>query len=118
IIAVWFVVMRVIGRHIAERQGVEEALQHLASNANCLLWYATVEERDGGLVWTVLVTDDRAARSFLPIEVRDGQPFGDAWFQAKPLEDRVRMDETSAAALRQGKDSYEQEFRTILKDES
>src|SRR2546423_6752544 len=61
IIAVWFGVMRVIGQHIAERQSVEEALQHLASNANCLLWYANVEERDGAFVWTVLVTDDAAA---------------------------------------------------------
>src|SRR5438105_10819559 len=94
----------------------EEALRWLATNAHCLVWYADVAETEGeDLHWDMRIVDEAAAHRFLPLDVKQGQSYGDAWYWSAPEEDRRRSAEIIGRKLRAGED-FTQEFRCRDRD--
>jgi hypothetical protein len=94
----------------------EAALDYVATRANCLLWYADVRERTdapGKYLWETRIFDEDAAQRFLPLDVRPGESYLDAWRRSRHPEDRPRMAETTDAALRTRACTYQQVFRCI-----
>jgi len=114
----WALCVGVVLRYVEHRRAVEMQLRHVLAGAHCLLWQADVAEQDGVLQWEISVTDELAARQFLPLEVLPGEGYAQAWYRAKHPADKDRMDEVGTAAIRGGSRGYSQEFRTIARDGS
>jgi signal transduction histidine kinase len=96
---------------ITERKRAEEEVRSVTQHARCILFYADVEERDGGYRWQTRVSDDNAAQQVLPLLVEPGETYQDAWVAARHPEDDRQMAENAAAAMRSGRNSYRQEYR-------
>jgi signal transduction histidine kinase len=96
----------------AERRGAER--DRLLDHARCILWYATVEDRDGrSLRWDLHVVNEDAARRLLPVAQppgHSGLPYVPCWYESRLPEDKARMKEFAAREVRAGR-SYTQEFR-------
>lgn len=95
-----------------DREQIEQELHRVIARANCLLWYATIEETaEGWLRWDNRLYDEEAAQRFLPLDVTgaDGS-YTWAWHRSTLDEDRERMAAYGAAQVRAGR-SYSQEFR-------
>jgi signal transduction histidine kinase/CheY-like chemotaxis protein len=93
-----------------QRRQIAEGLRAVAARARCLLWYAHVEEDEGGgLTWRLRVADEEAARRFLPVQMLPGHSYGQALSEARIPEDRVLMS-FGDEEIRAGR-SYHQEFR-------
>jgi PAS domain-containing protein/anti-sigma regulatory factor (Ser/Thr protein kinase) len=100
----------------AANEAATRRLQRLLSEARCLLWHAVVragKTADGApwFDWEFFIPDETAAQRFLPLAVPAGQRYADAFHHCRPEEDLERMERTSHAALREGRDGYTQEYR-------
>jgi PAS domain S-box-containing protein len=105
-----------ISRDITERRRAELTLQHIMEGVHCLLWQAEVTDSGGeDLQWTLQMASEQASQRFLPLHVSPELRYADAWYYARPLEDRERADRYSAAEIRAGR-SYQQEFRIRSQD--
>jgi diguanylate cyclase (GGDEF)-like protein/PAS domain S-box-containing protein len=104
------------GQDISEAKRATEELEQVLATANCLLWYAQVEEHGGALVWDLRVANELAAQQVLPLDIPAGGSYNDAWYPSKHPEDREMMDLRAEAALRAGTSSYSQEFRCRTRD--
>ena len=60
---------------------------------------------------TLHMPDEAAAQTFLPLEVPPGSTYRDAWVSPASSGKQARADVVSAAALREGRPGYAQEFR-------
>lgn len=96
---------------VTDRRRAEEHLLRVTAGARCLLWEAAVRQVGDGFEWDTRVWNEAAAQQFLPLEVRPGESYSDAWYQSKLPEDRARMDVIGHAALVAGEAGYRQEFR-------
>jgi two-component system cell cycle sensor histidine kinase/response regulator CckA len=111
-----------IAKDITERKQREMLLQEQAdilrritTEARCILWHAQVEDvGTPKLVWKLQLADAEAAQRVLPVEVRPGQTYEQAWYQNRIDEDRVRSDEYGERHVRLN-ESYTQEFRCLDK---
>ena len=102
--------------HVIRRQLAEQEVKDLLKGAGCILWYASVQDLDGQLEWRIHVSDEAAAQAFLPLDIPPGEGYSQAFYLSWLDEDRQRMDEHSARALRSGVTHYRQEFRCRQKD--
>lgn len=102
-------------QQVAETERTKEQLREVVRNAPCLLWHASVRQKEDGTGyhWDIQVYDEDAAQAFLPLEVPPGGSYPDAWWFAKLPEDRRRSDQVGTEALATGKDGYSQEFRCV-----
>lgn len=109
-----------IEREVREAEGrrarrrAEELLSYVSMHARCLLWHARVrldERGAGGVRWDIEVSDQRGAQRFLPLRLRRGERYEEAWLRSKLAEDRTRMDALSTSTLQSGERCYSQEFR-------
>jgi len=101
---------------ITERLKAEQALHHIMEGAHCLLWQAEVtEDEEESIEWNLQLASEQAAQRFLPLHVTVEFPYADAWYFARPMEDRERTDRYSAQEIRAGR-SYQQEFRVLSQD--
>lgn len=96
---------------ITDRKLAEEAAHTLTRGAQCLLWYAFVEEQPSGLEWHIDTPDEIAAQQFFPVVQAPGQSYAEAWVQSRLPEDSLAMNARGADALRAGKTDYTQQFR-------
>ena len=99
---------------VTERRRVEEELRYVLAHTRCLLWHATATEREdrpGHYRWEIAVFDEDAGQRFLPLDVRPGETYTDAWYRSRVPEDFREPDRVSSTALRTGAPGYEQEFR-------
>lgn len=101
---------------VTERRREREQLDFALSSARCLLWHATVEEQEGQLVWDLRIAAEDAAQKLLPLEVKPGQSYNDAWRESKLPEDQSEMNERAERAIREGAPGYSQEFRCTTID--
>jgi len=110
--------IRCIGtvQDITEQTQSEQALHHIMEGAHCLLWQAEVTEKGmDGLHWKMQFASEPANQRFLPLQIKEGKDYNDAWHYARPAEDRVRINRHSEQEIRAGR-SYQQEFRSRSKD--
>ncbi|MCW3099389.1 MAG: two-component system sensor protein, partial [Chthonomonadaceae bacterium] len=101
---------------ITERKLAEEATRAMTRGAQCLLWYALVEEQPHGLRWLMEMPEEEAAQQFFPVKQSLGQSYVVAWTRSRMPEDGAIMDTRSAAALRSGQQGYTQQFRCLRAD--
>jgi two-component system, cell cycle sensor histidine kinase and response regulator CckA len=107
-----------IARDISEQKRYRREHEYVMASANCLLWYADVQESGQEyLLWTRHLVDEEAAQRFLPLDLQPEEHYMHAWYRCRVLEDRDRCDRQGIAALRAGR-SYEQEFRCVAADGS
>ncbi|MCC2672715.1 MAG: pleD, partial [Armatimonadetes bacterium] len=103
-------------RLVYEKARAEEDLFSVIAEARCLLWRAEVLETGAPFVrWRVQVCDEQAAQRFFPVNQVAGCSYAQAWYEARPLEDRVRTDTFASAEVRAGR-SYSQEYRCRRQD--
>lgn len=109
----------VIARDITERKYFAEERRYVIAGAHCLLWYATVEERGdpNRLHWAIHLPEQKAAQRFLPLALKKGEAYQDAWYRCRLPEDGEKADRLRTAAVRRGR-SYRQEFRVRCADGS
>lgn len=111
-----------VRQHAADLQRAREELEervrqrtadlnYLISGAQCLLWYAYVEEKDGQLHWEDHVVNEKKAMEIVPVERAPGQSYGAALKNLRHPEDSQRMDQTGETALREGHSFYAQDYR-------
>lgn len=99
---------------ITERKRTEAELHYAITEARCLLWHSEVYNYAGHLTWKIRIPNERSVREFLPLNIKPGQTWAEAWYESKPEEDRRRMDDISRTAILTGKTGYEQEHRCVL----
>ncbi|HEY8240791.1 MAG TPA: ATP-binding protein, partial [Kiritimatiellia bacterium] len=75
-----------------------------------------VDDELGHDVWTMHISNEEAAQQFLPLKLAPGQTYTEGWDRSKFPEDVQRMDRNSAAAFREGRYRYSQEFRCVNAD--
>jgi two-component system, cell cycle sensor histidine kinase and response regulator CckA len=107
----------VVAQDVTERMRLEEERAYIMSSALCLLWSAEISAGNSGeiqdepyLQWQMTFPDMEAAQRFMPLDLRAGETYADAWYRCRVPEDRQRCDQLSALAIRQGQ-SYQQDFR-------
>lgn len=108
----------VVNHDITDIKRAEEQLRQIISSARCLLWFGIVEEKYNSLDWHIYVTNDNAARQFLPVDLKPGQDFTQAWLDSRFPEDIPAMEQLSENALRAGELGYSHEYRCQLADGS
>jgi len=101
---------------ITERRRAEQAVRHIMEGAQCLLWYALVEDQPDGLKWSTATLDETAAQKFFPIMQREGQSYAEALVSSRLPEDNVAVTARGTKALRGGETSYTQHFRCLRAD--
>ncbi len=101
---------------ITERKLAEEATRALTRGAQCLIWYAFVEETSEGLQWTIQTPDNEAAHTFFPVAQPAGMSYLEASTLARLPEDSAVMDARATEALRSGKQGYTNQFRCLRAD--
>jgi PAS domain S-box-containing protein len=101
---------------ITERKVAEEATRTMTRGAQCLLWYALVEEQPHGMRWLMEMPEEEAAQQFFPVKQSPEQSYVVAWTRSRMPEDSAIMDARSAAALRSGQQGYTQQFRCLRTD--
>lgn len=97
-----------------ERRLAEGQLRRIITSARCRLWYAHVrldESAETGLAWDLRDSDQEAAQRVLPLALRPGESYQDAWQRAWHPDDAPAMHERSANAIKSGASGYSQEFR-------
>ncbi|HEX5324014.1 MAG TPA: PAS domain S-box protein, partial [Capsulimonadaceae bacterium] len=100
---------------ITERKRAEEMARSIVSAGRCLLWEAEVRLEHGRLRWDFHLTDEEAARRFLPINIAPNQTYHDAWYFARLEEDQTRMARYCREKILANQ-SYSQEFRCRRED--
>lgn len=93
-----------------ERGEAVSELQKIYSNARCMVWHAVVTDEGEMILWDLKISDEEAAKRWLPIKTHAGQSFAYSWTMARNKEDSDRMDDMSREALRGGQTGYVQEF--------
>ncbi len=96
---------------VTDRLESLEQLNHIISSVRCLLWHALVVQHGDGFKWEISVVDEEAALRFLPIPMKPGQFYADAWYSSKLDEEKERMDHTSLTAIAAGEPGYSVEYR-------
>lgn len=95
----------------------EEDIRRVTQNARAVFWRANVLKLDDenaeslGFGWQTEYANADTVIKFLPIAVKPGQSFAEAYYASWLDEDKPLMDKRSADALRGGADGYSQEFR-------
>jgi diguanylate cyclase (GGDEF)-like protein len=98
-----------------DRHEAEGEMRKLLTNARCLIWYADVEGNPAQqLQWDLRISNESAVQRWLPISVKPGQNFLQAWEQARLTEDQWDCDQICAAALQTESPGFSQEFRVRL----
>src|SRR5262249_33547034 len=67
-------------------------------------------------LWQLRIADEVAAQRVLPLDISPGGAYIDVWRRSLNPDDRVRMGQTSARALREHAPGYRQEFRCRTRD--
>jgi PAS domain S-box-containing protein len=101
---------------VTERKLAEEATRAMTRGAQCLLWYAFVEERPDGLHWDVEMADEEAAWQFFPVARSPGMSYHHASARARLPEDDTAMGARARAALLGGQREYTHQFRCLRAD--
>jgi len=96
---------------ITERKAAEEAARALTRGAQCLLWYAFVEEQPHGLQWYTETPDEEAAQHFFPLVQEPGVSYTEAWARSRWPADSPLMDAIGNEALLTGQTGYTHQFR-------
>ena len=96
---------------ITERKRAEEAARAMTKGAQCLLWYAFVEEQPHGLQWYIETPDEEAAQEFFPLVQPAGVAYTETWARSRMQEDSALMDARGTSALLGGEKGYTHQFR-------
>lgn len=96
---------------ITERKQAEETARMMIRGAQCLLWYAFVEDQPHGHQWYIETPDEEAAQNFFPIAQPPDCSYMEAFTRSRMPEDSPAMDACGTEALVTGKPGYTQQFR-------
>ncbi len=106
-----------VHRDITELRGTQERLLHVIMGANCLLWYATVDQlEDDSLHWNCAVSSEAASMRFLPLDIKEGETYFQAWERSIVDEDKAMVEQTAHTAVRNNQSGFSQEFRSRRAD--
>lgn len=105
-----------INHNITDLRQAEDSLAHIISSANCLLWYADVQQEDEALIWDIHITSESAARRFMPLKMEVGQSYESAWDAAIYPEDMAELRKHTENALSAGASGYSYETRILRED--
>jgi PAS domain S-box-containing protein len=97
----------------AEVQRPLTELRYVTSHARCLLWHGTVIDRGygtGGYRWNTQVFDETAALAFMPLDLRPGENYAEAWYRYRLPEGQLLTNRLSHEALQENRPSYSAEF--------
>ena len=103
-----------VGRDITERRRLEDEIRQLTQHARCLLWFGTVEAPRGldePLVWRTHAFDNEGAQRFMPLVLKSGEGYMDAWARSLHESDRSATLYHARSALESGADHYTNVFR-------
>ncbi|MDP3937171.1 MAG: PAS domain S-box protein, partial [Deltaproteobacteria bacterium] len=100
-------------RDVTERRRTENALELVLSSARCLLWQATVDSPGSSARWAPAPLDDLAAQAFLPLRLRRGEGYGQAFLRSRSDPDGENARRAMAEAIRKGEPSYSQELACL-----
>lgn len=90
----------------------------LLDHVRCLVWEAEIREGRGGeLEWTPEVRNPEGAARFLPLEVRPGESYTEAWLRSRDREDQLSGAVWSEQAIRSGQ-AFTLEYRCTRADGS
>jgi len=93
------------------------ALQYISKHARCILWVASVTEKENGeFTWDFRMQDEEAAERVLPLDVFHGGSYAHAWQRSIHPEDVDRVRNTHGEAIEAKSSSYTQTFRVRGKD--
>ncbi len=97
------------------RQQSELAVERILAQAPCMIWRATVEDRDGVLQWPMFDVPQSRLSEKLFGPARSFSPERGFW-DGLEMPDQAAMDERSTRAIRENASGYEQQFRVITKE--
>lgn len=106
-----------VARDIRERKQAESNVRRITEGARAILWRAEVvkmndESKDClGFSWDIRFLNLDNINSFLHLQDFPGKDLTYRYHYSILEEDRKKIEKTSSEALRNHKDSYEQEFR-------
>ncbi|MHC5113670.1 MAG: CHASE4 domain-containing protein [Planctomycetota bacterium] len=93
------------------------ALQYISKHARCILWVATVTEKENDeFTWDFRMQDEEAAERVLPLDVFHGGSYAHAWQRSIHPEDVDSYRNTHGEAIEAKSSSYTQTFRVRGKD--
>ncbi|AOS45418.1 Blue-light-activated protein [Lacunisphaera limnophila] len=98
----------------AARTRSEQTVVQLLSQAQCMLWRATVIEEAGGLAWSHFDTPESllSAQLFGPNRIYDRAR---GYWDGLVMPDQREMDQRGSQAIRVDATGYEQQFRAITR---
>jgi PAS domain S-box-containing protein len=106
-------------RIATENAGLYADLAYMMEHSRCLLWHVLVEKCEPpspDYDWSFQVFDEVAAQRFLPLELRPGETYPQAFHRSRPEEDRRSADRHARAAFESGASHYSQEYRCRRRD--
>ena len=95
---------------ITERKRAEDLLKNVVARAQCILWNAEVQEKEGSLVWDINVVSSDATGCWLGLDKQnrhDGKLWNPRQLEPEQMETMNRL---STESLRNGAKGYSQEF--------
>ena len=102
---------------IASHQTLLEQARNISDQTHCLAWEAHVYKvEEDNFEWQTRIVNEEAAQRFLPLDLAPGQSYAEAWFQSRPVEDRIQGDNVSRIALNTGQTLYSFRFRSLDRD--
>jgi PAS domain S-box-containing protein len=88
-----------------------EELERVLRDARCIIWRSNITQVEGKrLIWTPSRTDDAMFRAVLPLTVKPGESYQDAWTNSILPEDKARMDTVGNRAVLSGQAGYVQTY--------
>ncbi len=102
-----------IQRDVTERRRTENALDLVLTGARCFIWQAVVDSPGGSARWAPATLDDVAAQAFLPLRLRRGESYGQAFLRCRMNPDGESAGAALAEAIRKGEPSYSREFACL-----
>jgi len=104
-----------VNQDITQIKMAERQLRQLLSNAQCLLWYATVDYDGAQYHWDITVENEDNAKQFLPFDTSD-KDYADAWIDSIPAEKQALRDTVASTHLKFGRPSYTIEYHCKTSD--
>src|SRR5438552_3375792 len=99
--------VRILGtqRDVTQWKRAAEEIRNVTRHARCILYYANVEGKQGWqqdlegrerrFTWEIVVPDETVAQRVLPLELKSGQSYWDAWKRQRHPEDLPQMARTA-----------------------
>ncbi|MFN3653034.1 MAG: PAS domain S-box protein [Armatimonadota bacterium] len=103
-------------RDVTSRVAAEQELQRVLSGIHCILWRAEIAWDGERMQFRPTISNEAAAREFLPVEIPAGSTYSEALYASVCPEDLERAVQIRLEALRSGAPGYALEYRVRRAD--